>query len=204
MEEVWKDIPLFEGLYQVSNIGNVRSVERIVQFGLQHRIVKPSNLRFFKKANGYLSVKIYKEGRQHTMYVHRLVAMAFCNGYFDKADVNHKDGNKSNNVSTNLEWCTRSENQLHSVNVLHNRLGNYKICKKWNSKPIVQLSLNGEKIKDWSSAFEVQRVLGLCESSIRKCLYRKKQNQQYHGYKWVYAESYYQSLCEDLRKEKGI
>ena len=90
MIEVWKDIPQFEGLYQVSNMGNVRSVERVVPFGSQQRIIKPSNLRFFKKSNGYQSVKIYKDGRQYTMYVHRLVAMAFCDGYFDKADVNHK------------------------------------------------------------------------------------------------------------------
>jgi hypothetical protein len=195
MTEVWKDIPRFEGLYQVSNIGCVRSVERVVPFGSQQRIIKPSNLRFFKKHNGYLSVKIYKNGRQYTMYVHRLVAMAFCDGYFYKADVNHIDGDKSNNISSNLEWCTRSENQIHSVNVLHNKLGNRKRCKKWNSKPIVQLSLDGKKIKDWSSAFEVQRVLGFNEASIRKCLYGDKhkgrRSYQSHGYKWVYAEDYY-------------
>ena len=78
MIEIWKDIPQFEGLYQVSNIGNIRSVERIVPFGSQYRTIKSSNLRFFKKSNGYLSVKIYKDNRQYTMYVHRLVAMAFC------------------------------------------------------------------------------------------------------------------------------
>ncbi|MCS2403788.1 NUMOD4 motif protein [Bacteroides salyersiae] len=196
MIEIWKDIPQFEGLYQVSNIGNIRSVERIVPFGSQYRTIKSSNLRFFKKSNGYLSVKIYKDNRQYTMYVHRLVAMAFCDGYFDKADVNHKDGNKSNNVSSNLEWCTRSENQIHSVKVLHNKLGNREICKKWNSKPIVQLSIGGEKIRDWSSSFEVQRVLGFKESGIRKCLYGDKQkgrrSYQSHGYKWVYAKDYYQ------------
>lgn len=195
MEEIWKDIPEYEGLYQVSNMGNVRSVERVVMFGNQKRTVKPSNLRFFKKANGYLSVKIYKHCKQYTFYVHRLVAMAFCDGYFDTADVNHKDGNKSNNVYTNLEWCTRSENQIHSVNVLNNKFGNRKICKKWNSKPIVQLSLDGKKIKDWSSAFEVQRVLGFNESGIRKCLYgcnqKGRKSYQSHGYKWIYAKDYY-------------
>ena len=72
MKEVWKDIPQFEGLYQVSNMGNVRSIERVVPFGSQQRIIKPSKLRFFKKSNCYLSVKIYKDGRQCTMYVNRL------------------------------------------------------------------------------------------------------------------------------------
>ena len=195
MKEIWKNIPEFEELYQVSNMGNVRSVERIVMFGNQKRTVKPSNLRFFKKANGYLSVKIYKHRKQYTFYVHRLVAMAFCEGYFDTADVNHKDGNKSNNTCVNLEWCSRSENQLHSVNVLHNKLGNRKICKKWNSKPIVQLTIDGKKVKYWTSAFEVQRILGISESCIRKCLYgtnqKGRQSYQSHGYKWVYAKDYY-------------
>lgn len=195
MDEIWKDIPGFEGLYQVSNIGNIRSVRRVVRFGSQQRVVKQSNLRLFKKANGYLHVKIYKDGKQYTMYVHRLVAIAFCSGYFDKADVNHKDGRKDNNIYSNLEWCTRSENQIHSVKVLHNNLGNRKICKKWNSKPIVQLSIDGKKIKDWTSAFEVQRVLGISESAIRKCLYGDNQKgrrcYQSYGYKWVYAKDYY-------------
>lgn len=196
MKEVWKDIPQFEGLYQVSNMGNVRSIERVVPFGSQQRIIKPSKLRFFKKSNGYLSVKIYKDGRQCTMYVHRLVAMAFCNGYFDKADVNHKDGNKSNNISSNLEWCTRSENQRHSIKVLRNKIGNFTTGRKWQ-KPIVQLSLSGEKIRDWESAYEAQRILGISESGIRHCLkgvgYDGRKRYQSHGYKWVYAEDYYKT-----------
>lgn len=195
MEEIWKDVAFFEGLYKVSNMGNVRSLERVVQFGNQKRTVKPSYLRFFKKSNGYLSVKLYKECRQYTMYVHRLVAMAFCDGYFEKADVNHIDGNKSNNISTNLEWCTRSENIIHSVQVLNNKIGNRKFGMKWNSKPIVQLSIDGKKIKDWTSAFEVQRILGFNESSIRSCLlgneYDGRRRLQAYGYKWIYAKDYY-------------
>lgn len=194
MEENWKDIVGYEGLYQVSNMGNIRSVERIVMFGNRERTVKPSNLRYFKKANGYLSVKIYKHCRQYTFYVHRLVAMAFCDGYFDTADVNHKDGNKSNNVYTNLEWCTRSENQLHSVRVLKNKIGNYVRYRKWQ-KPIVQLSLDGTKIRDWQSACEVQRELGIPESNIRGCLKgvdnKGRKRYQSQGYKWIYAKDYY-------------
>lgn len=195
MIEEWKDVKGFEKLYEVSNLGEVRAKTRIVKFGTQARTIIPRNLHPFEKVNGYLSVKIYKDKKQYTCYVHRLVAMSFCSGFFDKADVNHIDGNKSNNKSSNLEWCTRSENVLHSVNVLHNQLGNRKIGKKWNSKPIVQLSLNGEKIKDWSSAFEVQRVLGFCEASIRNCLYgansKGRRCYQSHGYKWMYAKDFY-------------
>lgn len=194
MEEIWKDILGFEGLYQVSNMGNIRSVERTVMFGNQQRTVKQLLLRPFKKNNGYLVVKLYKDRVQYTVYVHRIVAMVYCEGYFEDMDVNHKDGIKDNNVYSNLEWCTRSENIKHSISVLHNKVGNFTTGRKWQ-KPIVQLSLAGEKIRDWKSAYEVQRVLGISESAIRKCLYGNNQKcrrcYQSHGYKWIYAKDYY-------------
>ncbi len=196
MNEEWREIEGFNGRYEVSNSGKIRSVEREVKLGNTKRTVEEKELQQFIKGNGYKSVKIYKEGRQFTFYVHRLVALSFCEGYFRNADVNHKDGNKTNNKASNLEWCTRSENQIHSVKVLHNKIGNMgKFGRKWNSKPIVQLSMEGEKVRDWTSAFEVQRILGLSESAIRKCLYGDKQkgrrSYQSQGYKWVYAKDYY-------------
>lgn len=194
MEEIWKDIPGFEGLYQVSDTGNIRSVEREVMFGKQHRTIRQTQLRPFKKRNGYLVVKLCKDTVEYTVYVHRIVAMVYCGGYYESMDVNHKDGIKDNNVYSNLEWCTRAENIRHSIDVLHNKVGNFTVGRK-NQKPIVQLSLNGEKIRDWNSACEVQRTLGLHESGIRLCLKGldskgRKINQSY-GYKWVYAKDYY-------------
>lgn len=193
MEEIWKDIPGFEGLYQASNIGNIKSVERTVMFGKNQRTVKQAILHPFKKDNGYLVVKLYKDHKQYTVYVHRIIAMIYCDGYSEEMDVNHKDGIKDNNIYSNLEWCTRAENVRHSISVLKNKIGNFTKGRKFQ-KPIIQLSLTGEKIREWNSAYEVQRILGISESAIRRCLYSSKRksegNYQSNGYKWVYAKDY--------------
>lgn len=184
MKELWKEVKGFEGLYEVSNKGFVRSIRRKVNFGTQARFVDAKILKPFKKKEGYLSVKLYKECKQYTYYIHRLVAFAFCDGYVDGMDVNHKDGDKTNNVSCNLEWCTRKENINHAVHITHRIKGNTSFGRPYQ-KPIIQLSLNGDVINKWDSAFHAQRVLGFCESGIRKCLHGK--SSKYKGFKWTYA-----------------
>ena len=189
MEEIWKDIAGFEGYYQVSNFGCIKTLERIVPFGNQERIVKSRIRKAKNKSNGYLQVALYGyEKKEIDRYVHRLVAFAFCKGYFKGADVNHKDGNKHNNNSENLEWCSRSENQLHSYKILKRtcyskgRFG--KLSNR--AKPIIQLSLNGSTIKHWDCAADVQRELGFNEANIRKCLYGETKTA--NGYKWEYQK----------------
>lgn len=108
--EVWKNI--FDN-YEVSNLGNVRSLPRLVDNGYVKRMTKLKYLKQIKKKEGYLVVKINK--RLH--YVHRLVAELFI-GNTGKDQVNHIDGNKSNNIYSNLEWVNNSENQLHYLYIL--------------------------------------------------------------------------------------
>lgn len=120
--ETWKDIPGYEGHYQVSDFGRIRSVERRVPsrkgfFRIQNgRIRKPT-----VGSGGYIYVTLNGVGKAKTMAVHRLVLMAFdWRLDFDLLQGNHKDGVKSNNVLSNLEWCTPSENRMHSFLVLGN------------------------------------------------------------------------------------
>lgn len=101
MEEIWKDIKGFEGLYQVSNLGRVKSLKKDI-------IMKPS-----KHREGYLYYILRKQGRK-TFKAHRLVAITFIPNPESKPEVNHKDGNKKNNSADNLEWLTRSENAIHA------------------------------------------------------------------------------------------
>ena len=111
MQEVWKDIPGYEGLYQVSSLGRVKSLERDTKRlrpqHIRERMLKPRN-------GGYLQVYLADAGKREAVYIHRLVAQAFIPNPDNKPIANHKDGNKHNNSVENLEWCTHQENVLHA------------------------------------------------------------------------------------------
>lgn len=109
--EIWKPVVGYEGLYEVSNTGKVRSLERITSVG-RRGIGK--ELRQYILPCGYLDVSLSNEGKIRHKRVHRLVADAFCENPDGKDEVNHKDGNKQNNAACNLEWCTKSENMIHA------------------------------------------------------------------------------------------
>lgn len=110
MIEVWKPINNYEGIYEVSNLGNIRSLDRWIdnngypQFKAG-QIIKPG-----KTKKGYLKVNLNKNGECHTVMIHRLVGNAFLENPDNKATINHIDHNKENNKLSNLEWMTYSEN----------------------------------------------------------------------------------------------
>ena len=106
MQEIWKDIHDYEGLYQVSNMGNVKSLSP----NLKHRKGKPNELIMHKtmSSTGYMHVQLYKNHKAITKLVHILVATAFIDNPENKPEVNHIDGNKRNNAIENLEWVTLS------------------------------------------------------------------------------------------------
>jgi len=119
--ELWKDIDLspwggenYTGYYKISNFGKVKTISREVCFGKQQRFV-PEKLRIGEiKENGYLRLILCKNNKLKNYYVHRLVALHFINNKENLYQVNHKDGNKSNNKVCNLEWCTQSYNMQHA------------------------------------------------------------------------------------------
>ena len=123
MIEIWKDIVGFEGEFQVSNLGAVRSLTRYVQqvnrWGqvvsrIQHgRVLKPKSDK-----NGYQHINGVMERKGSTVCVHRMVALAFIPNPENKPQVNHIDGEVKNNRVENLEWCTNSENHIHAFKVL--------------------------------------------------------------------------------------
>lgn len=128
MEEIWKDIVNFEGYYQVSNHGNVKSLSRTVlykdgrKWHIDTKILRPC---FTTK--GYLYVNLSKNGHPYPYVIHRLVANAFIAKIDNKPQVNHKDTVKTNNKASNLEWVNNSENQIHSV---RNGTGGAKLTVK--------------------------------------------------------------------------
>ena len=113
-DEVWKDVEGYEGLYQVSTCGNVKSLPKVRRNGTgtyiqKERLLKPSNT-----STGYKKVELCKDGKRKGFKVHRLVAIAFIPNPDNKPEVNHIDGNKINNNIDNLEWVTSSENSIHA------------------------------------------------------------------------------------------
>lgn len=120
MEEIWKDIKGYEGLYQISNLGRVKSLKRIVEnnnrkYFTKERILKPIQI------GSYYGVQLSVHGKSKKFYLHRLVCSTFIENIENKKCVNHKDGNKHNNKLENLEWCTHSENNHHSFNTNLNK-----------------------------------------------------------------------------------
>lgn len=170
--EQWK--PTADRWYEVSNLGNVRSISRSVQCGPMTatgtRIVGGSLLKpFISKSTGYFQVNLSKRKR---VSVHRLVAEAFCEGYFDGAYVNHKNGIRTDNRAENLEWCTQSENNLHAFRKL-GRKASYagKFSKDHPaSKPIRMQSLATGEIENFDCALDAVRKYPQFDSgSISKC-----------------------------------
>jgi len=115
--EEWKDIKGYEGLYQISNYGNVRSLDKYVNHSRKgKRLIKGKIMSATDNGNGYKIVGLKKDGKRRNHYIHRLVADAFIPNPDKKNCVNHIDYNRSNNNANNLEWCTTKENIHHSIN----------------------------------------------------------------------------------------
>lgn len=114
--EVWKDAVGYEGLYQVSNLGSVRSLDKWIERNKGSYIKKGKLMTPQLEKNGYYVVRLWdKNGKRTTLGIHRLVAMTFISNPENKPEVNHKDLDKSNNTVNNLEWSTRSENMKHAT-----------------------------------------------------------------------------------------
>lgn len=168
MEEIWKDVEGYEGLYQVSNLGNVRSLN------YNHRgIVK--NLRLSEMGRGYLLVELSAGGKGRTFLVHRLVASAFIPNPNNHPEVNHKDENKHHNNVNNLEWCTRAYNDAYGTG----RVRHAKLI----SKPVEQMK-DGVVVKRWLSATEASRC-GYSRTRVSECCNGRQQTHK--GYEWRYA-----------------
>ena len=168
MKEIWKDIEGYEGLYQVSNFGNVRSLN------YNHRgIVK--NLRLAKNSRGYIVVELSVAGKGKMFLVHRLVAIAFLANQENLPEVNHKDEVKHNNRVDNLEWCTRIYNDAYGTGRVRQIAA--------ISKPVEQLK-NGVVVKRWPSGSVAGRC-GYSQTSINDCCNGKQR--KHKGYEWRFA-----------------
>lgn len=175
MKEIWKDIKGYEGIYKISNLGNVKS----------NKLLKKELC-----TNGYFRVTLYNEKSPKRFLVHRLVAETFIPNPENKPQVNHIDGNKLNNCVCNLEWATSKENNVHAFKLGLNKGSFGMLGKKGKlnkrAKIINQYSLDGCFIKSWYGFYEIQRELNINISNIVACC--KKRRKKAKGYIWKYKE----------------
>lgn len=178
MEEIWKDIAGYEGLYQVSNLGRVKSLSRKVSFGWSWRCT-PEKVLSPGKVNGrYYHVLLFdKDHKRKDCLVHRLVAEAFIPNPDNLPCVNHKDENIWNNQVSNLEWCSVEYNNNYGT--LRERMA------KKQSMPIIQYSIDGAFIKKWSSLAEAGRQMKLSPGHLSNCCNGKTKTAG--GFIWKYA-----------------
>ena len=167
--EIWKDVVGFERAYQVSNLGRVKS--KIRKGVIEEKLLKP-----YKNNMGYECVDLWVNNHKKKL-VHRLVAEAFIDNPDHKKVVNHKDGNPLNNTVDNLEWCTHSENMLHSFRVLGQRTVKGMVI---NNKPVKCLD-TGEV---FASASEAARQKGCSQSNITSVVLGKRSKAG--GLRWAY------------------
>ena len=178
MKEIWKDIPGYEGLYQVSNIGRVKSLDRTVnhsKFGVVRRTGKL--LALCVNSKGYIVVILYKGAKRMPCFVHRLVATAFL-GEHEGMEVNHIDCDRANNRTDNLEWVT------HLQNMHHNGLQE-RVQKTLRKKPVCAYDVSGHLVHSFESVHEAGRN-GFNDTAISAVINRRRKT--HGGYVWKVAE----------------
>jgi hypothetical protein len=179
--EIWKDIPDYEGLYQVSNKGNVKSLN------WKNRGIS-KNLYLKKHNKGYLQVELVKNKKTKMFLVHRLVAIAFIENPFLYKFINHKDENKLNNSVSNLEWCSSSYNNKYSLDLHPERKYNRKSSPKYKqnfTKKITQFTTENVFVKEWNNSREIFVQTGMSDWSISQCCRGKRKTA--YGYMWRYS-----------------
>ena len=186
MKEEWKNIAGYEGLYEVSNMGRVRSLNYNRRIG-KIKVLKPQN-----NGQGYLVVKLSKNREGKRFKVHRLVAQTFIPNPFGKPQVNHKDENKTNNNVENLEWVTAKENNNYGTRteraakaLINNpKLSKALINNPKLSKAVLQYTKDGKLIAEYPSSKEAARQTRINRGNISSCCRGKIKSAG--GYVWDY------------------
>ena len=173
--EEWKPIKGFKN-YMISNMGRVKHLA----YTSNNKTYKETILAPRKIKGGYIIVRLIKDDNWKDYYVHRLVCEAFCPNPYKFNEVNHKDENKENNNADNLEWCNRYYNNNYGTR-------KEKVSKALK-KPIVQFTKDGEFVKKWDGAVDVEREMAIPRQGIYNCCNGKQQTSG--GYKWCYALKY--------------
>ena len=183
--ELWKDVKNYEGLYQVSTLGRVRSFDKYIDVKIRNvdKVLKRGKiLKPVYNKDGYLKVYLYKNGKGTNFFVHRLVAKTFIPNPDNLPLVNHKDEVKTNNYPYNLEYCTYKYNTNYGT---RNERAAKSNTNGKRSKKVYQYDMQGNLIKEWDSTREAGRN-GFDNANISKCCLGK--HKTHKGFIWSYEE----------------
>lgn len=171
--EIWKDIEGFEGLYQVSNMGRVRSLDRKDKMG---RSLKEKVLADKHNNRGYHTIALRRDGNTEYRLIHRLVAKAFLDNPNNWPEVNHKDEDKVNNAASNLEWCSSKYNANFGTR-------NERVAKA-QRQPFYAITSVGHRY--WfESRNKAVEILGLDRRAVYRCLHGKQNHHRGFSFEWA-------------------
>ena len=189
MEEIWKDIEGYEGLYQVSNNGFIRSLDKFDSIG---RRIKGKHIKTQESRFGYYRVSLCREGKVTTHSVHRLVAQTFIPNTDNKPEIDHINTNRTDNRVENLRWVTRKENNENPLTKIHKKRGN-EHPKPFKgkvgilhptSKSVLQYTKDGIFVKRWESISLANKHYNT--THISDCCLGKRKNCV--GFVWVFEK----------------
>ena len=190
MQEIWKDIEYYEGIYQVSNLGNIRSLTRKVKTFNGFRTSKGQILKPIKTKNGYCRIDLRLNQKHNYFLIHRLVAQTFIPNPNNYPCINHKDNNPLNNNVNNLEWCTQSYNVKYSYtngNAKPTSGCFKKGCIPYNLKKVSQYDKEGNLINTYDSVKLAAKSIKQTPTSIFNCLAGRTKYTA--GCIWRYADN---------------
>lgn len=187
--EIWKDVDGYGGFYEVSNLGRVRSKERITEIQPYCHIVRKPRILKAQFNGTYYRVVMSVDGKSRQVLIHRLVAETFIPNPKGLPQVNHKDENGKNNHVNNLEWCTLQYNQSYGTKCLRHSL----FMVQSAGRAVTQYTLDGVPIASYRSIMEASKKTGVYYSAIREVCIKGK-SKTAGGYVWRYAEEEFGEL----------